>query len=243
MTAEIDREAGSTLWHQIAAVLANEIESGALRPGQQLPTETKLMQRFNVSRFTIRQTIAHLEARGLVRAEQGRGTFVHKGMLDYPLSKKTRFSKNLIEQGFEPGGEMLVHEIIPAPRHVVIRLKLPLGAAVIHRVMVATADGIPIEIGDSYYPAARFPDFDKVRERFSSVSAAFATYGIRDYDRLVTEIEARLPTTDEARLLRQPKSTPVLVVRKVDIDQNGTPFNYGESVWSSERVTFTVARD
>jgi len=60
---------------------------------------------------------------------------------------------------------------------------------------------------------ARFPDFDKVRERFAGVTAAFATYGIRDYDRLVTELEARLPTADEARLLRQPKSTPVLTVR------------------------------
>ena len=55
--------------------------------------------------------------------------------------------------------------------------------------------------------------------------------------------DARLLTEIEARILRQPKSTPVLTVRKVDIDRNGTPFNYGESVWSSERVTFTVARD
>jgi GntR family phosphonate transport system transcriptional regulator len=214
-----------------------------LRPGEQLSTEPKLMQRFNVSRFTIRQTIAHLEARGLVHAEQGRGTFVHKGMIDYPLSRKTRFSRNLIEQGFEPGGELLLHEIVAAPRHVLVRLRLPHGAAVIHQLGVSTADGIPVGLGDNYYPAARFHDSQRLREKFPTKSAAFATYGIHDYDRLSTEIEARLPTAEEARILRQPKSTLVLVVRKVDIDKKGVPFAYGESIWSSERVTFTVGAD
>ncbi len=240
MTAEIDRRTGSTLWHQIAEVLAGEIESGALRPGEQLPTESRLMQRFAVSRFTIRQTIAHLEARGLVRAEQGRGTFVHKGMIDYPLSRKTRFSKNLTEQGFEPGGELLLHEVIAAPRHVVVRLRLPHGAAVVHQLGVSTADGIPVGLGDNYYPAARFHDTERLRLSFPTKSAAFATFGIDYYDRLTTEIEARLPTAEEARILRQPKSTPVMVVRKVDIDKQGVPFAYGEAIWSAERVTFTV---
>ena len=237
---EIDRKAGNTLWHQIGEVLASEIESGVLRPGEQVPTESKLMQRFNVSRFTIRQTIAHLEARGLVRAQQGRGTFVSKSMIDYPLSKKTRFSKNLIEKGFEPGGELLVHELIPAPRHIVVRLRLPHGAAVIHQMGISTADGIPVGIGDNYYPAARFHDSDRLRHSFESKSAAFATYGIDDYDRLSTEIEARLPTPEEAQMLKQPKSAPVIVVRKVDVDKQGVPFAYGEVIWSSERVTFTI---
>ncbi len=80
------------------------------------------MQRFGVSRFTVRQALRRLEQRGLVRAEQGRGTFVHKGVLDYTLSKKTRFSQNMVDQGFEPGGELLIHEIIPASEHVAARL-------------------------------------------------------------------------------------------------------------------------
>jgi GntR family phosphonate transport system transcriptional regulator len=164
-------------------------------------------------------------------------------MLDYPISRKTRFSKNLIEQGFEPGGELLLHEIIPAPRHVVLRLRLPHGAAVIHQLGVSTADGIPVGLGDNYYPAARFPDFDKVTEKYPTLTASFAAYGIDDYDRLTTEIEARLPTAEEARILRQPKSSPVLKIRKIDVDKRGVPFAYGESTWSSERVTFTVGTD
>ena len=96
----IDRKGGSALWHQIGEILAADIAAGTLAAGEKLPTEPELMQRFGVSRFTVRQALGHLEQRGLVRAEQGRGTFVHRGVLDYTLSKRTPFHKNLIEQGF-----------------------------------------------------------------------------------------------------------------------------------------------
>lgn len=236
----IDRKGGSALWHQIGEILAADIAAGTFAPGQKLPTEPELMERFGVSRFTVRQALGHLEQRGLVRAEQGRGTFVHKGVLDYTLSKRTRFSKNLIEQGFEPGGELLVHEIVPATERVAAYLKVALGAPVIHRRGIMTADGAPIELGDSYYPAERFPDFDKARLQYPTITAALASYGVTDYERLSTEIEARMPTVEEARLLRQPKSVPLLVTRKLDVDTDGVPITYSESIWSAERITFNV---
>ncbi|PST19276.1 phosphonate metabolism transcriptional regulator PhnF [Rhizobium sp. JAB6] len=236
----IDRKGGSALWHQIGEILAADIAAGTFAPGEKLPTEPELMQRFGVSRFTVRQALGHLEQRGLVRAEQGRGTFVHRGMLDYSLSKRTRFSKNLIEQGFEPGGELLVHEIVPAAERVAACLKLALNAPVIHRRGLMTADGIPVELGDSYYPAARFPDFDKARLQHPTISAALASYGVTDYERLSTEIEARMPTAEEARLLRQPKSVPLLITRKLDVDADGVPITYSESMWPAERITFNV---
>ncbi|MBB3452338.1 GntR family phosphonate transport system transcriptional regulator [Rhizobium sp. BK313] len=236
----IDRKSGSALWHQIGEILAADIAAGIFAPGDRLPTEPELMQRFGVSRFTVRQALGRLEQRGLVRAEQGRGTFVHKGVLDYTLSKKTRFSQNMVDQGFEPGGELLIHEIIPASEHVAARLRLAPGDPVIHRRGVMTADGMPIECGDSYYPAERFPDFDKARLRYPTITAALASYGVHDYVRLSTEIEARMPTAEEARLLRQPKSLPVLVTLKVDVDTAGVPIAFAEALWPAERVTFKV---
>ncbi|MDK4723311.1 phosphonate metabolism transcriptional regulator PhnF [Rhizobium sp. CNPSo 3968] len=236
----IDRKGGSALWHQIGEILAADIAAGTFAPGEKLPTEPELMQLFGVSRFTVRQALGHLEQRGLVRAEQGRGTFVHKGVLDYSLSKRTRFSRNLIEQGFEPGGELLVHEIVPAAERVAAYLKLAVNTSVIHRRGIMTADGIPVELGDSYYPAERFPDFDKARLQHPTISAALASYGVTDYERLSTEIEARMPTAEEARLLRQPKSVPLLITRKLDVDAKGVPITYAESMWSAERITFSV---
>jgi GntR family phosphonate transport system transcriptional regulator len=238
--ATIDRKAGTALWHQIGEALAADIVAGTLEAGARLPTEPELMARFGVSRFTVRQALAHLEQRGLVRAEQGRGTFVHGGALGYALSKRTRFSRNLIEQGFEPGGELLLHEIVPATKEVAAALEIEAEAPVIHRRGVMTADGMPVELGDSYYPAERFPDFDEARLRYPTITAALASYGVTEYDRRSTDVGARMPTAEEARLLRQPKSTPVLVLTKIDVDKDGVPITYSEAVWAADRVTFKV---
>ena len=240
MTA-IERRPGSVLWHQLGDALAAEIAAGRLAPGSRLPTEAELVKRFGVSRFTVRQALGHLEARGLVRAEQGRGTFVHKGTLAYAISPRTRFSTNLIEQGFEPGGELLLHEEIASPDRVADRLRVVPGTMVVHRRGVMTADGVPVELGDSFYPAARFPGFDEARRTHPTITAALARYGIDDYERVSTSIEARMPTPEEARLLRQPKSLPVMVVDKVDADLDGVPFCFSSGVWAAERVSFTVA--
>lgn len=236
----VTRKEGRTLWQQIEQALAAEIDAGTLRLDDRLPTEPVLMQRFGVSRFTIRQAIASLERRGLVRAEQGRGTFVHRDVLSDPISRRTCFSRNLIEQGFDPGGEVLAQEVVPADDVVAAALHLPCGAPVSHRRGIGTANGTPIELASVYVPADRFPDFAAVRNRHATTTATFAAYGIADYVRVSTTIEARMPTANEARTLRQPDSAPVLVVTRVDADMAGVPILFGQAVWSGERVVFEL---
>lgn len=239
----VTRKEGRALWQQIEHTLAAEIDAGTLRLGDRLPTEPALMQRFGVSRFTIRQAIASLERRGLVRAEQGRGTFVHRDVLSYPISRRTRFSRNLIEQGFDPGGMVLLQEVVAADDAVAAALRLSSGALVAHRRGIGTANGTPIELASVYVPADRFPDFPNVRNRHATTTATFTAYGIADYVRVSTTIETRMPTADEARMLRQPDSAPVLVVTRVDADMAGVPILFGQAVWSGERVAFELIDD
>lgn len=49
-----------------------------------------------------------------------------------------------------------------------------------------------------------------------------------------------MPTAEEARLLRQPKSVQLLITRKVDVDTDGVPIAFSESMWSADRVTFNA---
>jgi GntR family transcriptional regulator len=64
------------LYSQIESVLASEITGGYLKIGDQLPTEDGLIERFEVSRITIRRAIQNLSSRGLVEIRRGKGTFV-----------------------------------------------------------------------------------------------------------------------------------------------------------------------
>lgn len=239
-TAPLTRKAGTALWLQVEQALTQEILTGVLPEGARLPTEPALMARFGVSRFTIRQAIASLERRGLVHAAQGRGTFVQTPVLTYPISARTRFSRNLIEQGFDPGGEVLSQRVVPAGPEVAARLGIPAWQSVVHRRGIGKANDLPIELADVFLPLSRFPDFPVRRAAHATLTATFASYGIADYVRASTQIEARLPTEEEASLLRQPAAAPVLVVTRVDADLSGVPILFGRALWSSERVVFDL---
>jgi len=193
------------------------------------------MVRFGVSRFTVRQAIASLERRGLVRAEQGRGTFVQTPVLAYPISRRTRFSRNLIEQGFDPGGELLSQEIVPAVAEVAEVLRIPEGQSVVRRRGIGKANDIPIELAEVFLPLNRFPDFPQRRAEHSTYTATFASYGIKDYVRASTLIEARMPTVQEAERLRQSASSPVFVVTRLDTDLDGGP-SYSAAGFGRRRV-------
>lgn len=69
----------SRLYEQIVQQVEDSITQGQLKPGDQLPAERDLAQRFGVSRTAVREAVKTLREKGLVEAYSGRGTFVTNG--------------------------------------------------------------------------------------------------------------------------------------------------------------------
>ena len=228
------------LWRSIHDHIHRLIRDGKLEPNARLPTEAALMQEFDVSRSTVRQALKALQATGLVRIEQGRGSFVHESLLQYPISQRTRYSENLIKQGRAPRKRRIEEAIIPASEEVASALQIAPGSNVVRVYQINFADEEVVGLAAGYLPSERFPDVLAVRRRLNDLTKVYAFYGIADYRRLVTYISARLPTVREARLLHQRRSTPVIEHKKVDVDEAGRPIGYSENVWASERVRLVV---
>jgi DNA-binding GntR family transcriptional regulator len=74
----IDHEGETPLWRQLADLLRAQIESGDLPAGRVVPSETTLVQRYGLSRGTVRKALDWLADQGLVNRVPGRGTFVRK---------------------------------------------------------------------------------------------------------------------------------------------------------------------
>lgn len=240
-TGVLERKSGASLWRQIGEQVAAEIASGALTPGAQLPTEPELADRFRVSRNTVRRAMSMLEDDGLVRIEQGRGTFVHDGgVINYEISKRTRFSQNLQRQGRDPGHEFFRIEEIAASDHVAAMLKIAPGDPVVIAAGVSKADDVVVSVSEVYYPAARFPGLVDKRGKAKSMTALLKEYGVADYTRLVTWITARPPTDEEARTLQQPRSRWVICTQKVDVNQEGHPICFSDARWAGDRVQFVI---
>ncbi|WP_299231561.1 GntR family transcriptional regulator [uncultured Halomonas sp.] len=93
---------------RLADVITERLEAmileGSLQPGQKLPPERELAERFSVSRPSLREAIQKLSARGLLISRQGGGTFVSKELnsgysdpLLEMLSRHGEFHLDLLE--------------------------------------------------------------------------------------------------------------------------------------------------
>ena len=69
---------GARLSEQLAEALAGGIREGQLQPGQRLPTEAALVERFGVSRTVVREALSRLKTLGLIETRQGSGAYVSR---------------------------------------------------------------------------------------------------------------------------------------------------------------------
>ena len=234
------RETGRTLWSHVKHQLADEIVRGDLKPGDRLPPEAELVDRFGVSRHTVRRAMAELVELGLIRVEQGRGAFVHGSVLHYRLSSKVTHSENVLRQGRTTNNQFLAVEMTIASEEVADGLAIEVGSPVYAINSLSRVDGVPIATSWNYLPKERFPNLPLRKRKSTSMSSVYAKNGFNDYVRLKTIITARPPTDAEARLLQQPTSRWVLVTKKADADLDGRPICFGEACWVSDRVQFVV---
>ncbi len=233
---EITRGSGVALWRQIQDKLEKEIASGALEPEARCPTEFALAARFGVNRHTVRRAIAAMEEKGLLRVEQGRGTFVRGNVVNYPVRKRTRFSETITQQSRAPHGRLLLATEMAADAAVAGALDLAKGAPVVLLRTLGEVDGQPMVIADHYFDGVRCAGIQDAYEDTGSISRALDRMGVGDYLRKVTRVTARMPDRFEARHLRQPSNRPVLVSESVNVDSEGRPVEFGVARFAGDRV-------
>lgn len=234
------RRSGVAVWRQIADTLSTEIRDRAYAGSGRLPGEVELSARFAVNRHTLRQAVAALQTEGLLRIEPGRGMFVQHEMLDYALSRRTRFSENLLRQGLLPSKQLLTALEMPAPERAARELRLDKGAQVLMVETLDEANDAPIGLATAYYPALRFAGLLEMLQEGSRTTDILKHFGVQDYLRSHSRITTQMPSDETARLLKQPSTRPMLCVESLDVDMAGTPIKYGETVFCGDRVQLVV---
>ncbi len=239
--AVIERRSGVALWRQIADRMRREIAAGLADESGRMPPEVALAARFGVNRHTVRSAIAALVQEGVLRAEQGRGTFVEgRQRLAYPIRARTRFSEGLASQTRELNAALLGHGVEPAPDDVARALGLQAGARVVRLETLSQADGRPVSRGRGWFDAERFGGMAKAFARTRSVTASFKALGLTDYLRHSTVVTARHADAADLRDLQLSPGAIVLVTIAVNVDTEGRPVQYSETRFAADRIELHV---
>lgn len=237
----MERGSGVALWRQIADSIRQGIADGSLARQGRLPPETALAERFGVNRHTVRGAIAALVQEGVLRAEQGRGTFVEEARrISYAVGRRTRFSANLEGQARATRGRLLGRALAAADARIAAALDLEPGAKVLRLDTLSEADARPISRATSWFDAARFEGIAAAYEETGSITAAFARHGVEDYLRRSTLVTARHADAAALADLALSPGAIVLVAVAINEDPEGRPVQFSETLFPADRVELAI---
>src|ERR1700722_7869162 len=234
---QIVREPGTTVHGQIEDWLAGQIAGGRLAPGDRLPAEQELAAWFEVSRMTLRHALAELARRGLVTRTVGRGggTFIAEPKLDQDFTTLAGFSEQLRRHGMTPGARVLAATEHPAGPATAAALQITEYDPVYAVRRVRLADGRPLVLEHSHFPAAAFPDMLRCRLDGSLYELLEIRYGQRPH-RARERLEPVTASVREAEALEVEEGAPLMLVERTAYARTGEPLEFARDLFRGDRT-------
>src|SRR5689334_13755933 len=157
MPGPLDKDLAVPLYHQLQSLLKAEIESRKWKADEQLPNETKLAERFGVSKITVRQALQKLAEMGYIRREHGRGTFVARRKFDEGPQELTSFTEEMRRHDLPATSRILSQSVIEADDRVADALQVSAHSPIFVLKRVRLAGGEPMSVQTAHIPADFVP--------------------------------------------------------------------------------------
>jgi GntR family transcriptional regulator len=230
------REASQPLYHRVYLEISKEIESGALQPGDRLPSERWLCDELGVSRATVRRAIEELSADGLVEG-RGRGSFVTSDALAEPAGTLMSLSELGRSRGLEASARVLSAGVRAATIDEAETFAVAPGAELFELHRVRMLDGLPISLDHNRVPLRLAPELTGLDFTSASLYEALERAG-NPPRRADYELEARGADASEAELLGLAPDAPVLFATTVAIGEQARVVDLGRTVYRADRYRF-----
>jgi GntR family transcriptional regulator len=231
----LDRESVVPLYFQIQQHLLQHIRLGRFKPGRPLPSEEVISKRLRVSRMTARQALKSLCSQGVAYSQRGRGTFVSETKLEKNFRQVLSFSEEMQARGSRPHSKVTSFGTISATEAAAEALGVSPGEKLIQLRRVRMADSLPMGVECTCLPLRLCPDlFEKFDPRTSLYRTLSEVYEIHivQADEVV---EAGLASSEEARLLRISKGSPVFQFTRTAYVESGRAVEFVKSTFRGDR--------
>lgn len=237
---KINREIPIPLYYQISQLIRQQIESGELRPGDMIPTESELQQQFHVSRATVRQAISSLVYEGLLERRRSKGTIVSKQKLEETMYGVHSFTAEVLKRGMTPGVKVLKFEIVLCWNSLGEKLGLDSSEQVVWLERLRLVNGEPVALETSYIPLKFVPGV--TQEMFEGDGPEQSSYYLLQQKfgvhlcKAVDTITAVAIEKREANQLGMEEGAPILLRDRITYAQGDIPVIYSRALYKTRYV-------
>lgn len=229
------------LYYQLKELLREQIECGALKPNQPVPSERELGEKYNISRMTARHALSQLEAEGFVYRKQGKGTFVAEPKIRQGLLKLTSFTEDMQSKGMKPGAKVVDMDVLSEDEELESKLGASPGEQFVKIQRVRTADGKPMALETSFLRRKFCPGIEEMdlnnRSLYKILEEQYQIF----FSRAEQTLEPKLADEYEAQILGVDKGKPMLLMERTTfLEDSSTAIEYVRSVYRGDRYKFYI---
>ncbi|WP_405921367.1 GntR family transcriptional regulator [Streptomyces sp. NBC_00122] len=236
---------------QIAEDIVQQIRAGALKPGDQVPSEADMVERYGVSGGTIRKAMLEIRASGLVDTRHGKGSYV-KARPPVRHRSSDRFRRSLRQGGkaaylaesAQSGATAKVSVIyigpMEAPQGIAERLGVDVGTKVLARRRLYFRNGTPVETATSYLPWDVVRDIPELFEENPGGGGIYAR--LEDHGHVFAEfvetLQARPAAKAEASELALSPGSPVVHLLRDAVTEEGRVVEVCDTLMAADQFVF-----
>ena len=235
------RSSPEPLYRQLAQPLEAEIRSGRLKHGDRLESESRLSDRFAISRITVRQAVEELVRKQIVVRKQGKGTFVTQPTVKHDLRRLHGLLASLFSQAEAASARLLRYELAPAPRDIAELLGLFPGQPALGLDRLYLIGGRPVALAQAWL-VPEIAALPRAKADLVSTEDMMRAAGIRIATSQVS-IRAEAAGATVGRLLKLSARTPVLVLRRKAIGVDGSVKEAGHVWFCSDAYELVCTTD
>lgn len=239
--AGIDRSSLMPYYHQLKALLLEQISRDALNPGDRLPSDHQLCERYAVSRTVVRQALTELEFEGVIVREKGRGTFVAQPKSPQGLVQSlTGLYEDVASRNMMLRSEVRRLATVPADAAIAAELGLSAGDPVTVLDRLRFIDDLPWVLVTTYLPEGLVPNLASEDLVNGSLYQVMDRHGVRPVSGR-RSVEARSANAALARDLQIARGSAVLLLSSVGSDRTGRVVEVFHAFHRGDRTRFDVA--
>lgn len=210
-------ESGIPAFQQIKDHILTEIQKGAWKEGDAIPSEAVLAKQFGVSRMTVNRAVRELSSEQFLTRVQGSGTFVAQQKYQATLVEIKSIAEEVRARGHTHSSKLYLLERGKPTPQLLQQFKIETGTVLFHSVIVHFENNIPIQVEDRWVNSLLAPAY--LQQNFSTITPNEYLMTTAPLQEVHYRIEAVNAPAKIAAMLKISTDLPCLVLRRVTISQ------------------------